>query len=200
VTNFNRPGGNITGVTFFTTALDGKRLELLNELVRSAFLIGVLVDADSPLAATHIKDAEAAGRAIGRQTIAIMVRRNEGLGAAFTRIAQSGARAVLVGSSPFFTAQRQVLVALAERDAIPASYSTRDFVAAGGLMSYGSSITDAHRRAGIYAGRILKGENPAELPVQQPTKFELVINLKTAKALGLEISDKLLALADEVIE
>jgi ABC-type uncharacterized transport system substrate-binding protein len=200
VQSLNRPDGNITGVSFFTTTLESKRMELLHELAPHAAVIAALVDADSPLVATHTRDAEAAGRAIGRQVLVITAARNEGLGRTFRRIAQSSARALLVASSPFFTAHREALVALAERDAIPASYSIREFAAAGGLMSYGSSVTDAHRRAGIYVGRILKGERAGDLPVQQPTKFELVINLKTAKVLGLEVPPMLLARADEVIE
>jgi putative tryptophan/tyrosine transport system substrate-binding protein len=200
VASLSRPGGNITGVMFTVTDVTAKRLELLRELVPKAAVIGVLLDPNSPEAEIELKDAEAAGRAIGRQVLVRKAASEREFNAAFSTIVQAGAGALLVGGGPFFLGQRRQLVALAARYALPASYVTRQYPEAGGLMSYGPSQTDAYRRAGIYAGRILKGEKPGDLPVQRSTKFEFVINFKTAKALGLAVPNSMQLLADEVIE
>jgi putative ABC transport system substrate-binding protein len=200
VASLNRPGGNVTGVVFDTVELAAKRLGLLDELVPKAAVVAVLIDPNLPDVGTELKDAEAAGRAIGRQMLIVKVATEGEINAAFATVIQSGAGALLVGSGSFFLSHRRQLVALAVRHALPASYVTRQYPEAGGLMSYGPSQTDAYRRAGIYVGRILKGAKPADLPVELANKFELVINLGTAKALGLDIPPMLLARADEVIE
>jgi putative ABC transport system substrate-binding protein len=200
VESLNRPGGNMTGVTFFTGLLVSKRLELLHELIPSATTIAVLLDPNYPEVEDQSRDAEAAGRAIKKQILIVKAGGEGEFDAAFGTISQAGAGALLVGAGPFFVSQRRQLVALARHRAVPAIYTARDYVDTGGLMSYGTSITDAYHLAGVYAGRIVKGEKPADLPVQQSTKFELIINLKTAKALGLEVPPTLLARADEVIE
>jgi putative ABC transport system substrate-binding protein len=200
VASLNRPGGNVTGVVFTTADLVAKRLGLLHELVPKAAVIAMLVDPNAPEIELQARSAEEAGRAIERQVLIVKAANERELNAAFATIVQAGAGALLVGGGPFFNSQRRQLVALAARHALPASYTRRDYAEAGGLMSYAASQTDAYRWAGIYAGRILKGEKPSDMPVELPTNFELVINLATAKALGLEIPPKLLALADEVIE
>jgi len=201
VTSINRPGGNITGVNFFTSELGAKRLEVLREMVPKAKTIAMLFDpASSGGEAAALADIETAIR-VGEQrpvvARAITIGEIETASATFVH---ERADALLVISSPLFTSRRDQVVALAARYAVPASYSLREFPVAGGLISYGASITDAYRQAGLYVGRILKGAKPADLPVMQPTKFELIINLKTAKALGLEVPPTLLARADEVIE
>jgi putative tryptophan/tyrosine transport system substrate-binding protein len=198
VASLNRPSGNVTGVVFFASGhLGTKRMELLCEMVPKAAMIAVLMD---PKFAAELPAVEGAGRALGRQILVVNAASEHELDDAFSQIVQAGAGALLVGGGPFFTSQRQRLVALAARHAIPAIYDGRDHVEAGGLMSYGTSLTGAYRQAGIYAGHILKGAKPADLPVLQPTKFELVINLRTAKALGLTVPLIMQMTADEVIE
>jgi putative ABC transport system substrate-binding protein len=195
---FNRPGGNITGVVFFA-ALASKRLELLRQLVPKATTIAVLVSPDPDTEAER-REVEAAAQATGQQVIVLYVSSDRDIDAAFATIIQRGAGALLSLGGAFFNSHRERLVALAARHALPVTYPWREATVAGGLMSYGTSITDAYRQVGIYVGRILKGEKPGDLPVVQPTKFELVINLATAKALGLDVPPTLLAIADEVIE
>jgi putative ABC transport system substrate-binding protein len=200
VTSFNRPGGNTTGVSFLSGALVAKRLELLRQLVPKAAVIAVLVDPSAPQSEEVRRDIQVAADAIGRQVIVVEVRTNRDIEAAFALFAQRGAGALFVGTGAFVNSRQEQVIALAARHGLPASYVLREAATAGGLMSYGTSITDAHRLAGTYASRILKGEKPADLPVQQSTKLEFVLNLRTAKALALEIPDQLLSLTDEVIE
>jgi putative ABC transport system substrate-binding protein len=201
VTSLNRPAGNLTGLTFFGGGkLGAKRLELLHELVPKATVIGLLMDPNWPGAVAELPELEAAGRAIGGQIVVARASNEGEFEDAFAKIMQSGAGALMVAGSPFFTSHRRTLVALAARHAIPAIYDVRENVEAGGLISYSASFTDAYRQAGAYAGRILKGAQPSELPVLQPTTFELALNLKTAKALGLTIPSSIMVQADEVIE
>ena len=202
VSSLNRPGGNATGVSFLTSASGTKRLELLRQIMPKAAAIAMLVDVNpnSPQAEDERKDVQAAAHAIGQELIVVEAGSDRDIEAAFATFTQRGAGALLVGTGSSLYSRRARLVALAAQHRIPTIYVLREFVTAGGLMSYGTSITDAYRLAGVYAGRILKGEKPADLPVQQSTKFAFLINLRTAKALGLEMPDKLLALADEVIE
>jgi putative ABC transport system substrate-binding protein len=198
--SLNRPGGNLTGVTFFGNQLGAKRMELLRDLVPKAAVIAFLMDPASPWTVVELPDVEAAGRALGRQIVVVKAGDEREIDSAFAKIVQAGAGAIIVGGSPLFTSQRHALVALAARHAIPAIYDLRDYVEAGGLVSYSGSFPGAYRQAGVYAGRILKGAKPSELPVLQPTTFELAINLKTAKALGLEVPLIMRMTADEVIE
>ena len=200
VASFNRPGGNLTGINIFTTTLEAKRLGLLHELVPQAAAIGVLLNANFPAAERQLRDVQEAARAIGLQIHALRANIDREIEVAFETVASQRIAALAVAASPFFTTRRDKIVALAARHAVPTMYTAREYAVDGGLMSYGIDVPDVYRQIGLYAARILKGAKPADLPVLQPTKFETVINLKTAKALRLTIPDKLLALADEVIE
>ena len=198
VSSLPRPEGNVTGVAFTAVDLTAKRLGLLHELVPNAAVIAVLGETNYP--ENRARDAEEAGRAIGRKILIVNAASEREFHAAFATIVQAGAGALLVGGGAVFNNQRRQLVALVGGEALPASYANREYAEVGGLMSYGPSQPDAYRRAGIYVGRILKGEKPGDLPVELPTKFDLVINLATAKGMGLQVPPTLLARADEVIE
>jgi putative ABC transport system substrate-binding protein len=200
VSSLNRPGGNITGVSFLVTTLAAKRLELLRELVPSATVVGLLVNPANPTSESQTRDAQTAALALGLRLPIQSASSEAAIDAAFASFAQQRVNAVMVGTDAFFGTRHDQLVGLTARHAMPAIYYLREAVAAGGLISYGTSATDGLRLAAAYAGRILKGEKPGDLPVQQTVKFELGINLKTAKALGLTVPDKLLVTADEVIE
>jgi putative tryptophan/tyrosine transport system substrate-binding protein len=200
VASLNRPGGNITGVHIFLTELEPKRLGLLREVVPRAELIATLVNPNFPDIENQLQDLRVAAQSLTQRIEVIHAGNESEFDAAFAAMARSRADALLVGTDPFFNSQRDRIVALAARYAIPAVYEQRTFVASGGLMSYGTDLADGYRQAGLYAGRILKGERPGDLPVTQSIKFELVINLKTAKTLGLEVPSSILARADEVIE
>ena len=200
VASLNRPGGNITGVSFFTAELEAKRLGLLHELAPRATVIAALINPNNANAGNQSRELEEAAGTLGLQVRLVNAGADRDFDPAFAAMAQMRAGALLVAADPFFFSQRQHLVQLAARHAIPAIYEWREFAEAGGLASYGTNLADANRQAGVYAGRILKGEKPAELPVMQSTRFEFLINLKTAKALGLEVPPGLSARADEVIE
>jgi putative ABC transport system substrate-binding protein len=200
VESLNRPGGNVTGIALLTIELDAKRLDLLREMVPAADVIGALMDVSRPEAAAQLKSVRAAAQAVGLQLV-IANAGNEGdFDAAFESLVKQRAGAVLVAASPLFTSRRDHLIAVAMHYAMPTMFQFREFTAAGGLVSYGASLVEAYRQTGVYVGRILRGEKPSELPVMQPTKFELLINLKTAGTLGLIIPPGVLAIADEVIE
>jgi putative ABC transport system substrate-binding protein len=200
VASLNRPGGNLTGISVLANELDPKRLELLREVVPTASTIGLLVNPTNPAAEANIRRGQEAARILGLQ-LPILRATNEGeLGAAFAALRELRAGALLISTDGFFFNRSEQLAALANQHAMPTINATRGFVAAGGLMSYGTSITDSYRLLGVYASRILKGEKPGDLPVQQSTKVELIINMKTAKALGLTVPLPLLGRADEVIE
>jgi putative ABC transport system substrate-binding protein len=199
VSSLNRPGGNVTGVSFFAARLGAKRLDFLHQLVPTTTNIAVLV-ARGPDAASERQDLETAAQTVGQRLTISEVGTDREIELGFTTFGTLSADALMVVGGAFMFSNRERIVALAARHKLPASYPVREYVSAGGLMSYAPSIAEAYRQVGVYAGRILKGERPADLPVTQSTKFDLVLNLGTAKALGIEIPDKLLALADEVIE
>jgi len=200
VASLNRPGGNLTGFNAFVSELGAKALALLHELVPSAATIGFLENPNNPVNEFTTRDVLAAAPAIGLKVQVLKAGTDRELDAAFVSLVQARTGALLVGGDAFFNNRIERLIELAARHAIPTMYSFREFGVAGGLISYGPSLREIYRQAGLYTGRILKGEKPADLPVIQATKLELIINLKTAKALGLQIPDRLLALADEVIE
>jgi len=200
VASFNRPGGNITGVNTLSPALESKRLGLLRELVPQAAIVAVLLNPSNPDADLQRRDIQAAASAIGQDLRTFDVGNESDIETAFAALVRQRADALLVGSDVFLTNRREQIVALAARYAVPTIYSFRSFAESGGLMSYSTNLVEVYRQVGFYVGRILKGEKPANLPIVQPTKFELVINLKTAKAMNVKISDNLLSLADEVIE
>jgi putative ABC transport system substrate-binding protein len=200
VTSLNRPGGNVTGVSWFHGQIAGKALGLLHELVPNAAVVALLVNPKLPESARTRSDAQEAARALGRQLLVLDASTASEIDAAFATMRQRRAGALLIGADPFFSSRLQQIVALAVRDAIPAIYVNREFVEEGGLMSYGNDTADSYRRAGVHVGRILNGAKPADLPVDQATKFELVVNVKAAKAVGLTIPESFLARADEVIE
>jgi putative ABC transport system substrate-binding protein len=201
VSSFNRPGGNVTGLTLFYIAVTGKRLELLLELVPTAAIIGLLVNPGSPtIAENEVRSVQSAAAVLGRQVRILSASNEAQIEETFAAAAQQRIAALIMSSDAFFTNRRNQVATLAARYTIPTIYAWREYVTAGGLLSYGNSLTDGYRRVGVYTGRVLKGEKPADMPVMQPTKFELAINLKTARALGLEVPPSLLARADEVIE
>ena len=198
--SLNRPGGNATGINFFVSQMEGKRVGLLHELVPTAALMGVLLNPNNALFEFQLKDVREAARSIGQQIHILHASSERDVHTAFRSFDHMRVQALLVGADPFFNGRREQLVTLAAHYAIPAIYELREYVAAGGLMSYGTNLPDAYRQIGIYTARILKGEKPADLPVVQPTRFDFVINLKTANELGLEVPPTLSARADEVIE
>jgi putative tryptophan/tyrosine transport system substrate-binding protein len=200
VASLNRPGGNVTGVSSLLVELGSKQLGLLRELAPGIAAIAVLTNPNFPGTERQLRDVEAAARVLGLQLLVLRASSEREIDAAFATIAQQSGAALLVGVDPFFLSLRDQIVALAARHAIPALYPVRDFAVAGGLMSYGTDFADSYREAGIYTGRIVRGENPADLPVQRSTKFEFVINLKTAKALNVAVPNSMQLLADEVIE
>jgi putative ABC transport system substrate-binding protein len=200
VASLNRPGGNLTGITDLQAELAPKQLQWLRELIPNADAFGVLADPAFPATPATIADLQLGARSLGMQLVIMSARTDSDIEAAFATFSQQRVGAVLVGSSPLYSRRTEQLAALATRHALPAIFPLREYVLAGGLMSYGSSFGYSYRQVGLYTGRILKGEKPADLPVQQVTRIDLVINLKTAKALGLTIPETLLATADEVIQ
>jgi putative tryptophan/tyrosine transport system substrate-binding protein len=200
VESFNRPGGNATGITLLTTLMEPKRLGLLRELVPGVPLVGVLLNPRFPTAPRQLREIEEAARTIDQRIIVANASTDAELDAAFATLTRERVAALLVTANSYFDVRRDRIVSFAQRERLPAIYQFREYAVAGGLLSYGVDIVDAYRQYGVYTAKILKGAKPADLPVLQPTKFETVINLKTAKALGIKISDNLLSLADEVIE
>jgi len=200
VQSFNRPGGNITGISFLSGGSSGKRLELLRQLVPGAAIVGVIIDPRTIEGVNERRDLEAAAKVVGQQLFIVDARSGREVEQAFASMAERKIGAVLIGSGAFLTTQQRSMAALGLRYRLPTVRNLREFAEAGGLMSYGTSITDAYRQAGVYTGRILKGEKPGDLPVLQATKFELVVNLATAKAIGLDVPMHIHATADEVIE
>jgi putative ABC transport system substrate-binding protein len=200
VASVNRPGGNVTGWWGYTSLLGTKRLELMQQLLPANTSITVLINPNNPNADIDTPELQGAARALGQSISFVKARSEAEIDAVFAALGERRASALLVNTDPFFLARRAQFVALAARHGVPAIYAQREFVTAGGLISYGASLADGYRQVGIYAGRILKGERAADLPVVQPSKFEMAINLKTAKALGVAVPDQVLALADEVIE
>ncbi|MGC2827677.1 MAG: ABC transporter substrate-binding protein [Pseudolabrys sp.] len=200
VSSLNHPGGNVTGVTFFINSLGAKRLELLRELIPNATVIGFVINPRNPTSESQTRDVQAAARTLGVELLILNASSERDIEAAFASAVQQRANAVMVGADAFFLSRRDQLVGLAAHHALPAIYYLREFAVVGGLISYGTSITDGFRLAGRYAARVLKGEKPADLPIQQTVKFELAINLKTAKALGLAVPPTMQIAADEVIE
>jgi putative ABC transport system substrate-binding protein len=200
VTNLSRPGGNITGIAMMTVEIETKRLELLHELAPASSSLAILLNPSSPQAQTQEREAQRAARVIGRQVLVLKAGTLREIEEVFAALVRERAGALLVGADTFFLSQATLFVVLTARHSMPTIYPFRSFVDAGGLMSYGTSLLDAYRQTGVYAGRVLKGEKPGDLPIAQPTKFELIINLKTARAVGIAIPPTLLARADEVIE
>jgi ABC-type uncharacterized transport system substrate-binding protein len=200
VASLNRPGGNITGISPFSLVLAAKRLQLLHELIPAASVIGFLVNPSNPASESETRDVQSAASALGLQLHIANANNERDLDAAFITLIRQQIGALILGSDALFLTRREPLIALTARHAVPAVYFYREFVTDGGLLSYGPSLADGYRLVGVYIGRILKGERPADLPIMQPTKFDLVINLKTAKALGIDVPEKFLALTDEVIE
>jgi putative ABC transport system substrate-binding protein len=200
VDSLNRPSGNITGISMFVVSLDAKRLELLRELVPAATTLALLINPKGPPAELHAKELEAAARTGGQQLIVLRASTDRDFDSAFTNLVRQRADALIVVPDPFFDSRRDQLVEMTARHAVPTIYGWREFPAAGGLMSYGIQFTDVSRQVGAYVGRILNGAKPADLPVQQPTRFELVVNLKTARSLGVAVPTSILLRADEVIE
>jgi putative ABC transport system substrate-binding protein len=200
IVSLNRPGGNLTGVTFLATRAITKRLELLSQLMPAGAIIGVLVNPDNPNIELNVRDAEKSAQLLHNKLVVVRVRSDSTLESPIRYFAEQNVDAVLIDADPYFLAKREQLVGLAQRYKLPAIYSFREFATVGGLMSYGTSLSDAYHQVGNYVGRILHGEKPADLPVVQSARFEFVINLKTAQSLGFEFPAKLLSIADEVIE
>jgi putative tryptophan/tyrosine transport system substrate-binding protein len=200
VASLNRPGGNLTGMSLFTYDVAAKGTQFLKELLPTATAIAYLVNSSNPTAELYVKEAASTASALGISVHVLSATTEHELDGAFASTTKLGVKGVVVPAEPFFDSRRDIIVALAARYAVPTVYSFREYAVAGGLMAYGASLPDAYRQGGIYVGRVLKGEKPGDLPVMQPTKFDLVINLKTARALGLTMPDRLLALADEVID